>query len=489
MHSVPKTSLRTASAFAALSFSLVLGSGTALAQPWGPLAPPNPFLGPDGTSTMHGDAGSSDVTPLAGPGTEVSATAQSLLAACPTLLQGSDGLVLALCTPIVSRIPTVHLLNPDAPASPLAKLELTKGSLLGGVYAFLDNENRLVVVDGSRKLLRIGHTGNSLSIDSTVDLTGTIPADDAVTGLVPDWQGNVWFATGAGLIGSVDAAGVARTVRVPEGEQVQNSISSSPAGVSVATTHALYQLSLAADGTPKIDWRQGYDRGSARKPGQLSWGTGSTPTFFGPTTGSEYVTIVDSADTRVNLLVHRTDTGQEVCKVPVLGSGGPGSENSPIGVGNSVFVASTYGYPYPAVPEGTGPAVPATAPFTGGMTRVDVDADGTGCHEVWDNTVRSSAVPHLSTADGHLYTVQRKGTGGPLDGYEFTVIDPATGQVLSTTGMPGTAANDTLQMSALITAKGDYLQGTVTGMVRVSAGEGGGSGSLGSLGGLGSSAS
>jgi len=60
---------------------------------WGPFAPPNPYLGPPGSSMMHSDAGSSDATPLAGPGARpVSATVYPLAAACPTLLQGSDGL-------------------------------------------------------------------------------------------------------------------------------------------------------------------------------------------------------------------------------------------------------------------------------------------------------------------------------------------------------------------------------------------------------------
>ncbi|MGW0176086.1 hypothetical protein ACWDUM_19860 [Rhodococcus sp. NPDC003322] len=463
--------------------TLAVTAPPALAQPaWGPLAPPNPHLGPVGTATMHGDAGSSDATPLAGPGTgAVGATEIPLLSACPTLLEGSDGRVVALCTAVLGRKPTVHLLDAGNSRS-VASLELAKGSLLGGVYAFLDDQNRLVAVDGNRQLQRIGHTADALFVDSTVDLSGAVPDGDAVTGLVPDWSGNVWFATGGGVVGTLDPAGTARTLRLPAGEQVQNSISSSPTGVSVATTHALYQLSAGADAAPTIDWRHTYDRGSARKPGQLSWGTGSTPTFFGPGTGHEYVAIVDNADTRVNLIVRRADTGDEVCQAPVLATGGPGSENSPIGVGNSVFVAGTYGYPYPTVPDGAGPAVPSSAPFTGGMTRVDID--GSGCHVVWDNAVRSSAVPHLSTADGNLYTVVRKGQPNttPLDGFAFAVIDPATGAVVSESGQPGTIANDTLQMSALITSRGDYLQGTITGLVRVRAGDSGSIGSAGSSG-------
>lgn len=472
-----------------LTAVLIAASVTsAAAQPiWGPLESPNPFLGPLGTSTMHGDAGSSDATPLRGPGTgALVVDPLPLFSACPTLLEGSDGMIVALCTSIAGQIPTVHLIDTSEPgsgsagslsgsssAASVAKLELAKGSLLGGVYAYLDNTNRLVAVDGDRRLIRVQHERTSsgewrLFVEQAVDLSGSIPYGDNVTGLAPDWQGNVWFATGAGRVGHVDGGGITRTLALPAGEEVQNSISTAETGTAVATTHALYQLSAASDGTPRIDWRAPYDRGSARKPGQLSWGTGSTPTYFGPT-GSDYLTIVDSADTYVNLLVYRSSTGEMVCSQPVLTQGGPGSENSPIGVGNSVFVASTYGYPYPTVPAGAGPSVPATAPFTGGMTRVDVD--GTGCRTVWDNNARSSAVPHLSIADGNLYTVVRQGPESTslLDGFAFAVIDPQTGAVLATRDLPGTAANDTLQMSALITSAGDYLQGTLSGVMRVSA--------------------
>ncbi|UTT51143.1 MULTISPECIES: hypothetical protein [Rhodococcus] len=484
----------------ALALSLG-GGGLASAQPTlGPLAPPNPFLGPNGTSTMHGDAGSSDTVHLAGPDSgKVNVGATSLASACPTLLQGSDSMVVALCSTMVGRNPTVHLIDTGGSGSSessgglgssdfgslaagstggreagasLAELQLPKGSLLGGVYAYLDNRDRLIAVDGNRRLVKVGHynTGGqwSLSVDESVDLSGAIAADDAVTGLASDWNGNVWFATGAGRVGVLDATGVARAIDLPAGERVENSISTSPTGTSVATTHALYQLSAGPDGTPHVDWRNAYDRGSARKPGQLSWGTGSTPTYFGPGTGHEYVAIVDSADTQVSLLVYRESDGRQVCRTPVLTKGGPGSENSPIGVGSSVFVAGTYGYPYPAVPDSAGPSVPDSAPFAGGMTRVDVTPGG--CTVVWDTDVKSSAVPRLSTVDDTIYTVLRKGTGGATDGFAYAAIDPATGAVRTTADLPGTTLNDTIQMAGLITAEGDYLQGTLNGFERVSRG-------------------
>ncbi len=448
---------------------------------FGPLPPHNPYAGPDGTATMHGDTASSDATPLAGPGPgPLTSRRVALQSACPTVLVGSDGYPVALCTPILTQVPTVHLLDPATGAS-LAELSIAKGSLLGGVYAYLDNEDRLVVVDGDGTLLRIAHRRTAdgtwqLYVAHSLSLASAISDGDAVTGLAPDWQGRVWFATGGAVVGTADdRTGEVRTLTLPAGERVDNSLSTSPAGTAVATTQATYLLVAGADGTPSIAWRKAYDRGPARKPGQLSWGTGSTPTFFGPATGTDYLTIVDNASPTENLLVYRTDTGAQVCSVPVPKAGG-GSENSPIGVGRSVFVASTYGYPYPAVPDDAGSSDPALADFPGGLSRVDVRADGSGCDLTWDTVVRSSAVPRLSTADGLIHTVVR----GPvlpgssattiLDPFYYTEIDPATGAVVRTSWLGASSLYDTLQMVGSIAPGGVVYQGTITGVLRISNG-------------------
>ncbi|MQY22302.1 hypothetical protein NRB20_54170 [Nocardia sp. RB20] len=425
---------------------------------------------------MHADAGSSDATPLSGPGVRAVRTmVYPLAAACPTLLQGADGMVVALCTTIAGRTPTVELIDPEATGvtgTASATLPLVKGGLLGGVYAYLDNADRLVVVDGQRRLLRIAHARDaagrwSLRVDSSVDLSGVVPAGDSVVGLVPDPSGGVWFVTEHAVAGRVDPSGHAATISLGAGEMVENSISATPGGrIAVATTHALYEL-RSVSGRPEVLWRKAYDRGPGRKPGQLSWGTGSTPVYFGPRTGADYVAIVDNAAGAAHLLVFRSGTGQSVCSQPVLTRGGPGSENAPIGLGRTVVVASTYGYPYPTLPQGAGPAVPPNAPFTGGMTRVDLDASG--CRTVWDNAVRSSAVPMLSAPDGLIYTVNRVGPAAttPADGFEFTAIDADTGATAAHSPLPGTIAEDPLQTAPLITRDRRVLQGTLSGIVRI----------------------
>ncbi|WP_210742539.1 hypothetical protein [Nocardia veterana] len=460
---------------------LVIGAGTANAA-FGPPPPVNPFLGPVGTATMHGDAESSDSTPLPGVGTgAVTAQFRELAAACPTILQGGDGMPQALCTTVTDRSPKIFLLDPGN-GQPLTSLSLPKGGLLGGVYAYLDNADRMVMVDGDDNLIRVGHRRDGgdwkLAIDATTPLGAAVTGHcgggdcDSVASLMPDQQGRVWFATANGAVGVVDPnSGAAQSITLP-GEHVDNSISTAPEGTAVTTDHATYLFTADASGAPRQLWRRPYDRGPARKPGQLSWGSGASPTFFGPRDGTDYLAITDNAVPQENLLVYDTRTGAPVCSVPAV----DGTENSPIGSGSSVFVASTYGYPYPALPDNAGPSDPARADFTGGMVRIDVNADGKGCTRVWTSEVKSAAVPRLSLADGLIYTVARKnevagiGTGSAgalIDTYHLVAIDAATGAEKSSRLIGTSTVHDTLQMVGTIAPGRVQYQGTTTGLFRI----------------------
>ncbi|WP_255661777.1 hypothetical protein [Nocardia spumae] len=460
---------------------LFIGAGTANAA-FGPPPPVNPALGPVGTATMHGDSESSDSTPLPGVGTGgVNAQFRELAAACPTILQGGDGLPQALCTTVTDRSPKVFLINPGN-GQPMTSLSLPKGGLLGGVYAYLDHQDRMVMVDGDNNLVRIGHhrDGNDwkLAIDSSTPIGSAVTGHcggngcDSVASLMPDQQGRVWFATANGAVGAVDPeSGAAQSIAL-SGEHVDNSISTAPEGTAVTTDHATYLFTADGSGAPHQVWRQPYDRGPARKPGQLSWGSGASPTFFGPRDGTDYVAITDNAVPQENLLVYDTRSGRTVCSVPAV----DGTENSPIGSGNSVFVASTYGYPYPALPDNAGPSDPAKADFTGGMVRIDVNPDGNGCTRAWTSDVKSAAVPRLSLADGLIYTVARKnevagiGTGSAgavVDSYHLVAIDAERGAETSSHLIGTSTVHDTLQMVGTIAPGRVQYQGTTTGLFRI----------------------
>jgi hypothetical protein len=444
--------------------------------PFGPALSANPWSAGGGFATQHGDTGASDTSPLPGPGMAgVTIAALDLLAACPTLLPRSDGLLLAVCTQIANQTPAVFLIDPRT-LTPLTSRPLTKGDLFGGVYPYLDQAERVVVVDGANDLLRVAATKAgpwALTVDEQVALGPAMSEHcgsatcDSVVGLAPDYQGRVWFASASGLVGTV-RDGV-RTLALPEGERVANSIATAPEGTAVVTDHALYLLVARDDGTPEIKLRASYDRGSARKPGQLSWGSGSTPTFFGPRTGSEYLAITDNARPTMNLVVYRSDgSPKPVCTFAVPSPAGDGSENSPIGAGRSVFVASTFGYPYAALPANAGASVPESAAVQGGMARIDITPDER-CVLRWTNAVRSAAVPKLSLADTRIYTTERRplfpNANSQLDAMAFDVIDPETGALLSSQDLA--SASDTMQLAGTVGANRTFYQGTITGLLRI----------------------
>lgn len=465
--------------FLAMALCAVVGVARGqAATPFGPLPPANPSVALGGAATMHADSASSDTTPWPGPGTgSVSATFAELGAACPTVLQGSDAIPVALCTSIATRAPIVFLLDP-ATGLPTSTLTLPQGALFGGVYTFLDRANRMVLVDADGNLVRVGHEGGTLKIDDSLPVKAAFDRlcenlCGGVVGIAPDWRGRVWLAADDGVVALADPrTRTVRARRLGKDESVANSISTVRGRTAVVTDHALYDLTARADDRIRIRWRRVYDRGPARKPGQLSRGSGATPTYFGARHGDELVAITDNAAPHEHLLVYDR-RGRTVCDVAVLTKSDSGTENSPIGSGTTVFVASTYGYPYPAAPEGAEPTQPASAPFTGGLTRVDLRKGG--CDVRWDTAVRSAAVPRLSVPDGLIYTVQRTnrlqpgGAAGPLDDYALLAIDAATGAVRSQHLLGLGTLSDTLQLAGTIVPGGVLYQGTISGIYRIAA--------------------
>lgn len=392
-----------------------------------------PGLGPAGTATVHGDAAATDTLPGRGPGAAPAVEGSVTGATCSTVFVGSDGMPVALCTaylgpdPLTPLAPTVKLFHPDT-ADVLAEVQLAKGALLGGVYGYLDDRDRVVVADGNRRLLAVGHERGGdgawrMTVEVLADLSAGVPEGDAVTGLMPAFDGRVWYATSGGTVGTVrpgDDSSL-RTLTLPAGEKITNGLTVRPGGASVITTRALYEVDVDDDGDGDDDgdlsirWRHGYEVGPARKPGMLAHGSGTTPSYFGP--GDELVAITDDAD-RPDLIVLRRSDGSEVCRMPAFAttldpaSAGPdgqliegpaATENSIITAGNALVLVNTYGFEYPPFAV-DGPAVPASAQYTGGMTRIDLRPDGT-CERAWTSSSRTASLPKLTTDDGLIHAM------------------------------------------------------------------------------------
>ncbi|PKF48811.1 hypothetical protein AT251_23410 [Enterovibrio nigricans] len=191
------------------------------------------------------------------------------------------------------------------------------------------------------------------------------------------------------------------------------------------------------------------------------------------------MTIADNADDGERVLIYDAHVENPdralLCSVDVPAYGGVfASENSPIAIGRTVIISSTYGYPYP-IDNVLPPSVPSFAPIEGGMHRIDLrnsykpgkgakKGNRENCHIQWSNAARSAAVPKLSVSDKLVYTVERLD-----DEYSFSAIEYSTGETLHSQTLGAGNLFNTLQLAGNVGFQRVFWQGTTGGIVKVSA--------------------
>jgi len=312
-----------------------------------------------------------------------------------------------------------------------------------GAYFYLDNRDRAVVADAAQHLQRIrivqAQDGSwSFVRSDDWDLSSRLPHDcttytnplpqgscDPITGVLPDWHGLLWWITRYGRVGTLDPTTGHVHIRLLPGEEIENSHAVSETGVAVVSDHAMYMFRASASGAPTVVWRSAYDRGTARKTGQINQGSGTTPTFL----GKDFVAITDNADARMHVLVYRRAArlarGQKrlFCSVPVFGTGQGATENSLVGWDDGLVVENNFGYLNPTT-RLTG----ATQP--GGVTKVAVGKRG--CRIAWTSPVVSpSVVPKLARGNGKLYLYSPHPLVPGVDEWRLTVVDWQTGRTVA----------------------------------------------------------
>jgi hypothetical protein len=293
--------------------------------------------------------------------------------------------------------------------------------ICGGTYFYLDKDDVAYVLTTQKQIWKIQVSATGFTHTGTYDVSADVPGDDCVVATMPDWSGRIFFATQQGRVGTVDpATGAVRTMQFT-GEGIFNSLAGDETGaIYVVTTHRLAAVAADASGTPVVRWSQTYDRGTTTKPGQLSQGSGTTPTLI----GRDLVAITDNAEPRMHVQFYRRTgnaTDRLVCSVPVFADGASATENSlAYAGGRSVIVENNYGYAGVQSTE----LGQTTAP---GVARVDLEDDGT-CHVAWTNPITApTSVPKVSLGNGLLY-VFTKAASNPLDdSWYFTAIDVRTG--------------------------------------------------------------
>lgn len=429
--------------------------------------PQHPHLAPNGRSSMHDDGWATDS--YRGPGPlgkdpEVD-TAWFGLEECATLGFDSRGRIVALCGDL--RGPVLHVLDRES-MRPLVTRRLPDRpdvgkkpweNLCAGAYFYLDPQDRAVVPTTDRHILELSTSDSrghpALRVTRDFSVAGEIPASDCLIALMPDWSGRIWFVTQDGRIGTVDPATGQVSVHAL-GEEVANSLAVDSGGVYVVTVRALYKMAADSSGAPRVTWRAAYDRGRRQKPGQLTRGSGTTPTVL----PGDRVAITDNADPRMSVAFYDTTTGRMVCKAAVFDKGQSATENSLVSVGDGGVIAeNNYGYAGP----GSTLLGRTTSP---GLARVDLDGDR--CSVAWTSSeVAPTSVPKASLATGLVYAYTKRATWWGVAAWYLTAIDVRTGRTAFSvrTGL-GTLMNNHYAAITLAPDGSAYVA-TLAGMVRV----------------------
>ncbi len=400
--------------------------------------PRNRFLAANSRSNVHDDAWMTDAYWLHGPKGKHPETFSAFLGQrdCITLTFDRRGRIVTACSNLTSR--KLYLLDRKT-LDTLAEMDLPYvepppgqdpfTNSAGGVYFYLDDRDRAVIgtADGHVWVVATVTTAGvpSFVVEADYDLNGAL-AGDRITSVLPDWQGRVWFVGRYdGVVGVLNRdTGAVNSITL--GEEIENSFAVDEDAVYVVSDVSMYRLAAGADDLPAVVWSAPYQNGGVQKVGQFDAGSGTTPTVM----NGGYVAITDNADP-MNVVVYRRDAvlapGQQrvVCAVPVFDAGTSATENSLIAVGDSLIVENNFGYALASSMNGT--------VATPGITRVDVDPDGSGCHVVWTSNERApSCIPKVSTKTGlvYLFTKDPDPTNTTSDAWFWTALDFTTGETV-----------------------------------------------------------
>jgi hypothetical protein len=374
--------------------------------------PQHPFMAQNGGSNLHNDAYQSDAYNQAGPlGHNLLVTSTSFLQDCGSVTFNKSGQIVTVCVGINGA--TLRVLDPKTlegiasytlPSRPsIAGFSFQNFS--GGGYFYLDNHDRAVVPTFTGHIVTIKQVGTKLVKVRDINVS-SIAQGSGIQSALPDWANRLWFVTVSGKVGFVTPAGTVHALSLPAGETIANSFAMDESGgVFIVSTHALYRFDVR-HGKPFETWRVAYDRGTRQKPGQVSQGSGTTPTLIGlaGSKGGGSVAITDNADPRMNVLVFRrgkAGPGPALCKQPIFAAGKGSDENSLVAVPGGLIAENNYGYAGP-IPKDLTTRSPDTEP---GVAKIAVNYRTGGCHVAWvNNTARiPSVVSKASLGSGLLY--------------------------------------------------------------------------------------
>jgi hypothetical protein len=400
--------------------------------------PQNPYLSANGTNSMHDDAYATNAYEVSGPlGKRIKVTSATYgVSECATMGFDSRGRIVGLCGGLqgfalrLIDATTLRTIGSDLTTSTRALFPLTNpfSDICGGTYYYLSQDDVAYVVTTKRTVIKARVDEGGFTKLGEYDLSAQVPTDDCLVATLPDWSGNIFFATQDGRVGFINpTTGVAKSMKFPDGDGIYNSISGDATGaIYLVTDHRLAAVEADSDGAPVVRWSTTYDRGTQQKSGQLSQGSGTTPALI----GDHVVAITDNAEPRMNVQFYQrdgADAGKLLCQAPVFGAGASDTENSLTYAGGSggsasVIVENNYGY------DGVQSTMLGNT-STGGVAKVTLNADHSTCQVDWTNPIASpTPVPKVSLANGLLYLYAKPRSNLLDDSWYLAAVDVRTGQ-------------------------------------------------------------
>jgi hypothetical protein len=267
-------------------------------------------------------------------------------------------------------------------------------------HVFAVVHDRVLVPSGD-SLLAVATADAEGDPDLTTAATVDLPDAGCLTGVDSDGHGRTWFSTADGVVGLV-RGGRARTLDLHDA--VDRPLAVADDAVYVAGAQGLHKV-IAARGKPMLAWTSAYDGGER----------GSAPVVL----PSGLVAVADDRDPRLQVVLHRGDTGDVACRVELFDDDRSATDDGMVAAGDGVLVLNQHGYDGPM-------STAAGRTTTGGLAYVD-----RSCKVRWESDLDApSGAPAVSTDAGLAYVYTKRHSWLGVDAWYLTAVDLDTGRVV-----------------------------------------------------------
>ena len=485
----------------------------------------NPYMSPNPGNNIHNDSYLSDSYNFAGPSKQGQATVSLIevvsykdpatgqsktitLGECASIAFDADGNIQTVCAGLPAGPNTTsttrYVVTLDRNTLGLLAIfsfEKIVSSDQSGVdfggagYFYQDNQYRMVVAlpDGTiQVLLRVKSTAGGIDSyvsNATYNITGTGGAvtvpNSSLYAVVPDKLGNIWFTTAQGVVGTVTTAGkiswlnlnsassnpgtsgletIANSHAIDQGDTTDGA-----SGVYILSTYNVYRFGASSNGTPSIVWKAAYDRGAGVKSGQVSWGSGSSPTIFNMN-NRRFVTIADNAQ-YMNVNVYRAEATLGEGEQRLFAQVAPFGQNALVSDENSLIVAANAdGSSIDIYAENNYGNDTALSTFGSNVTqpgfaRMNLTPSGVFTVASVNNTIRvPSIVSKVSLVSNIIYTYNKTEEGWYITGLDATDLNKV---IFTNKTSDGQLRYNNYYSGLSLSADGTIWLGTIFGLLKV----------------------